>query len=93
MGRTELEIRTRKIVRDSEPKVFTASATIQDKTVRTGVVYRPLHCGTKAGFGEFFFFGRWRLGQPFLKCAPRWTEWKKVRRRAAFSDNVDCVLE
>ncbi|GFQ70698.1 meteorin-like protein [Trichonephila clavata] len=93
LGRTELEIRTREIVRDSEPKVFTPPASIQDENVWTGVVYRPLHCGTKAGFGEFFFFGRWRLGQPFLKCAPRWTEWKKVRRKAAFSDNVDCVLE
>ncbi|GFT92722.1 meteorin-like protein [Nephila pilipes] len=92
LQRTELVIRTSKIFRDSEPRVFTPSSS-QSETFWTGVVYRPLHCGTKAGFGEFFFFGRWRLGYPFLKCAPRWTEWKKVRRRASFFDNVDCVLE
>ncbi|CAL1280262.1 unnamed protein product [Larinioides sclopetarius] len=92
--RTELTVTAREIIRDSEPRVFSQGlSTISNRTAWMGVVHRPQHCGTKAGSGEFVFFGRWRLGDPILRCAPRWTEWKKVRRKAAFSENVDCILE
>ncbi|KAG8182525.1 hypothetical protein JTE90_002063 [Oedothorax gibbosus] len=82
MQRTELTIRSRKILRDSNPGLFQSGPY--------GLVHRPLHCGTRAGKGEFLFLGRWRLGDPVLGCAPRWSEWKKVRKRA---DLAECVLD
>ncbi|XP_055950053.1 meteorin-like protein [Argiope bruennichi] len=92
--RTELTITASEIIRDSVPRVFSEGLSPLNKKIAwKGVVHRPQHCGTKTGSGEFIFFGRWRLGDPILRCAPRWTEWKKVRRKATFSENVDCVLE
>ncbi|GIY06243.1 meteorin-like protein [Caerostris extrusa] len=93
LQRTEMTISGREILRDSEPRVFSRPIrTSRNETVLTGVVHRPLQCDTKLGHGDFVFFGTWRLGDPMLNCVPRWTEWKKVRRKAAFSNNLDCVL-
>lgn len=91
---TELTIHSHDILRDSETKVFHRVA--HEKTNRThhsGVLHRPLHCGTNIGRGEFLFIGRWRLGTPVLTCAPRWTEWKKIRQKAIESENFDCILD
>ncbi|XP_054716975.1 meteorin-like protein [Uloborus diversus] len=94
MQRTELTVRSSAIIRDSEPKVFTPTEKLYgNNTVYSGVIHRPLHCGTKVGSGEFLFLGRWRLGDPIISCAPRWTEWKKVRRKAVMSETLDCVLD
>ncbi|XP_054718078.1 meteorin-like protein [Uloborus diversus] len=56
------------------------------------VLHRPLHCGTKAGNGEYLFFGDWVLGYPNLYCVPRLVEWKKVRRKALRTGVSECLL-
>lgn len=91
---TELTIHSHKIIRDSEPKVFTHKILSENNnTYHIGVVNRPLHCGTKVGSGEFLFIGRWKLGVPFLSCAPRLKEWQKIKQEAIKLDNFDCVLK
>ncbi|XP_035214783.1 meteorin-like protein, partial [Stegodyphus dumicola] len=92
--RTELVVKARQILRDSEQKVFqTLSKSGKNLTTYSGVLYRPLQCGTRAGTGEFLFLGRRKLGDPILTCAPRWTEWKKIRQKAFSSGNLDCMLD
>ncbi|XP_042908297.1 meteorin-like protein [Parasteatoda tepidariorum] len=56
-------------------------------------LYRPLKCGTKSGMGEFLFLGRWRLGQPFVHCAPRLSHWKEIRRKAISTQTNQCQLD
>lgn len=91
---TELTIHSHELVRDSEPKVFNSTVVTEENDIHyIGIVYRPLHCGTKVGSGEFLFIGRWRLGMPILTCAPRWTEWKRIRQKAIESENLDCLLD
>lgn len=91
---TELTIHSHEVLRDSEPKVF-RHKIINEKndTFHIGTVNRPLQCGTKVGSGEFLFIGRWKLGIPFLSCAPRLKEWEKIKQEAIKSDNLDCVLQ
>lgn len=90
---TDLTIHSSDIMRDSEPKVFDHKIINENSTYYVGTISRPLRCGTKVGSGEFLFIGRWRLGIPILSCAPRFTEWEKIKQEAIESDNLDCLLQ
>lgn len=56
-----------------------------------GRVVMPIHCGAKWGEGEFLVMGQMRLGQPVLRCAPRYQEWLALTRRA--QSQAQCILE
>lgn len=91
---TELTIHSYEILRDSEPRAFDHKIMNgKNDTYYVGTISRPLHCGTKVGTGEFLFVGRWRLGTPILSCAPRFSEWEKIRQEAIENDNLDCILQ
>lgn len=57
------------------------------------VIHRPLKCGTKSGSGEYVFMGRWMLGNPTVHCVPRYSEWKKIRRKALSEGTNQCQLD
>ncbi|XP_077979860.1 meteorin-like protein [Glandiceps talaboti] len=46
----------------------------------SGTVVMPLRCGVKHGDGHFLMTGNKRLGKNRLKCAPRFSEFKKVAK-------------
>ncbi|UYV63122.1 METRNL [Cordylochernes scorpioides] len=54
---------------------------------------RHLQCRTKRGTGEFIFMTREILGDLQVVCAPRLSEWKRIRRKAIQNGTHECRLE
>ncbi|CAL4097638.1 unnamed protein product [Meganyctiphanes norvegica] len=57
----------------------------------TGKVEVPLQCGARMGEGEFLLMGSLRLGDPILRCAPRFKEWEQIVHKKR--SQAHCVLE
>lgn len=57
------------------------------------VLHRPLKCLSRAGLGsEFLFMGKWVLGNPVIKCAPKVSYWKRVKSNAIATGSNQCQL-
>lgn len=61
---------------------------------RPVILHRPLKCHSKSpgSSTEFLFMGQWILGNPVMKCAPKWSQWKHVRLRAIHAGSAQCRL-
>lgn len=82
LQRTEITVRARRVIRDVGQSLEQTRGEKVDPTADYYVLHRPLKCGTKSGGGEYLFVGRWQLGYPVVTCAPRYSRWKKMRRKA-----------
>ena len=97
LKRTELSVRITDMKKDSLPSLLRNGSydTHQPKKQSQVVVlHRPLKCHSKAGLGsEFLFLGRWILGNPVIKCAPKLSHWKHAKHRSIQSGSNQCKLE
>ncbi|XP_076312186.1 meteorin-like protein isoform X1 [Tachypleus tridentatus] len=90
LQRSELEVRITRAYRKNDTSLLVPKSTqLEPDHI---VLYRPLKCGTQAATGSFLFLGRWILGIPVIQCAPRITEWQKVRRKAILHGKHQCQL-
>ncbi|XP_076309641.1 meteorin-like protein isoform X2 [Tachypleus tridentatus] len=90
LQRSELAVQITRIYRDSQESRILNSAQGNNKKT---VLHRPLKCATKAGVAEYVFFGRWTLENMIVQCAPRLSDWRKVRRKALKKKNNQCQLD
>lgn len=99
LKRTEITVRVSDMRKDSVPSILVkgrGSVWNHQKSHSSQVVvlHRPLKCHSKAGLGsEFLFMGRWILGNPVIKCAPKLSHWKHAKHRSIQSGSNQCKLE
>lgn len=93
LRRSELSVRVTEMKKDSLPSLRNGSHKQKNQS-QVVVLHRPLKCHSKAGLGsEFLFLGRWVLGNPVIKCAPKLSHWKHARHRSIQSGSNQCKLE
>lgn len=92
LSRSEIVVDIESVVRDSGSPSLAEGKSQQDPA--SIVLHRPLKCHSRAGIGstEFLFMGRWELGNPVIRCAPKWSSWKHVRHRVQQSGSSPCRL-
>ncbi|XP_013794842.2 meteorin-like protein [Limulus polyphemus] len=89
LQQSELTVQITRIYRDShESRLFNSAQGNNKETV----LRRPLKCATKTGVGEYVFFSRWTLEKMIVQCAPRLSDWRKVRRKALKERSNQCQL-
>lgn len=89
-GSTDKQTQTPKEEEEEEDNDLSFSSLIEAGGY-VGRVVMPIQCGAKWGEGEFLVMGDMRLGQPVLRCAPRYEEWSALTRRA--QSQAQCILE
>lgn len=100
LSRTEIAVHIKSLIRDSGSHSLITNNNNKshphEKTdPQTVVLHRPLKCQSKSVIGsesDFLFMGRWQLGIPVIRCAPKWSEWKHVRHRSLQSGSTSCRL-
>lgn len=90
METSELGVKVTKVTRGDSSTNQEAGGV---STGQTTTLLRPLKCGSKLGEGEFLFLARRRLGETVVTCAPRWQEWKRIRRKALLDESNLCNLD
>lgn len=58
-----------------------------------GEIKIPLHCGAKAGEGDFLFTGSVRFGEAWMGCAPRYKDFLRVYNEAKKQDSNPCHVD
>lgn len=93
LERTELRVKASEVVKGFASAVRLESLPASAMNNKTIVLHRPAKCHSQAGLGsEFLFLGRWVLGNPIIKCAPKVVYWKRVRSRAIATASNQCQL-
>ncbi|XP_067137173.1 meteorin-like protein [Centruroides vittatus] len=93
LRRTEITVRAVRVLRDAAGGLERSRGRKTDPAADYYVVHRPLKCGTRAGAGQYLFVGRWLLGYPVVTCAPRYSDWKKMRRKALVRGTGQCRFD
>lgn len=95
---SELTIRIAHLIRDGQRSIisspgsyFIVKGPVDSANYTT--LHRPLKCGTKSGSGEYLFMGRWMLDNPTVHCAPRYSQWKKIRRKSLLEGTNQCQID
>ncbi|MPC74807.1 Meteorin-like protein [Portunus trituberculatus] len=88
--RTSAERGTQRDAEDEEENDISFSSLVEEGSY-IGKVVMPMQCGARWGDGEFLVMGVMRLGQPLMRCAPRYEEWLALTRRA--QSQAQCILE
>ncbi|KAK8397294.1 hypothetical protein O3P69_004771 [Scylla paramamosain] len=89
--RTSTERGTQKNAEDEEEENDISFSSLVEEGSYVGKVIMPMQCGARWGDGEFLVMGVMRLGQPLMRCAPRYEEWLALTRRA--QSQAQCILE
>jgi len=91
LARSDITVKVQSILKESSVDKHLVSHGDQDKSI---ILHRPSKCGSTAGDPnvEYLLMGNWVLGNPVLKCAPKWSQWKHVRLRAIHDGSSHCRL-
>ncbi|KAK6170406.1 hypothetical protein SNE40_018810 [Patella caerulea] len=58
-----------------------------------GQIFAPEKCGIQRGEGTLLFTGRVRLGEPKLRCAPFYEDWRKILETATRDGTMECSFD
>ncbi|ESP03916.1 hypothetical protein LOTGIDRAFT_110513, partial [Lottia gigantea] len=67
--------------------------SIRSNSLLYGHIFAPNHCGIQHGAGTFLFTGKMRLGEPNLRCAPFYENWRRVLEAAVKDGTMECSYE
>lgn len=91
LDRTEIVVDIESVIRDTGLQSLAGLSGGAEKSL---VLHRPLKCQSRAtsDSSEFLLMGHWMLGNPVIRCAPKFATWKHVRHRALQSGSSPCRL-
>jgi len=91
--RSDLSVNVVQVIRNSTSPLSSDIPQVTEDAIV--ILHRPIECHPRHSppqTTEFLFMGHWILGSPVVKCAPKWTHWKRLRHDSIHSGSSPCHL-
>lgn len=95
-GEAHLKFVAGNVIRQPAPSLEVSKDTEVFQRIKGGglvaMVEVPIHCGMRAGPGDYLLMGRLKFGKPVLKCIPKLDQFKTLLTQSSNNEHY-CAIK